>query len=160
MPAPAGKAKGTGRIVTPAEVAASQFKIAKTAEEFSRQIQWMTKQMPAEGIQLLQKRVAYKALSTILHEHPRDTGRAAGNWQVGINETTEDEVPNATKRSNDSVVKEGQAKVDTTPPYAIVHIMNNVPYIIYLEAGSSDAAPEGMVARAIEVAKKQHALVK
>lgn len=154
------KARGTGRIVTPAEVAASQMKIATSAEEFSRQIQWMTKQMPAQGIQMLQKRIAFQALDDIVEEHPRRTGRAAGNWQVGINETTEEEVTGAEEKSEASVIREGKEKVETTPPYAIVHIMNNVPYIIYLEAGSADSAPEGMVARAIEYAKQEHALVK
>ena len=93
---------------------------------------------------LFQKRVALEALERVVAKTPVDTGRARQSWQVRRNATSEADVGEWQQR--DSVV-EGQGVIlALKEPYGIVHIFSNVEYIEFLENGSSQQAPEGMVA--------------
>lgn len=78
---------------------------------------------------------------------PVKTGRARGGWNVGINsvnlsETEPDQAGQATIDKNEAVIASSRIG-------DVVFISNNVNYIEYLEGGSSDQAPEGMVAKTI-----------
>ena len=72
-----------------------------------------------------------------------DTGRAKGNWNIGLSNIDYTVNENAT-----SSVK-GQAGYENLPREGagnkVIYITNNLPYINVLENGSSKQAPNGMV---------------
>jgi len=70
---------------------------------------------------------------------PVDTGRARGNWQLTIDD------PAVLEKYSDRPIEEGMATLKTLGIFQVVFITNNVPYIVYLEKGSSSQAPNGMV---------------
>lgn len=82
----------------------------------------------------------------IVDDTPVDTGRARANWHALINSdnppVTDDADPsgNAAKQRIEGDVR--RARLGDA-----ISIANGVPYIEYLEAGSSQQAPAGMVAR-------------
>lgn len=93
-----------------------------------------------------QKRIALEAMRRVVARTPVDTGRARGGWQMARGQGT-----NADTGSRDAV---GSATVGTALsildririPFGLITVFNNVEYITFLEEGSSDQAPLGMVA--------------
>lgn len=91
---------------------------------------------------------------------PVDTGWARANWipQIGSpHEGTAGTRTQAEAGSLSSEAQSGVASVATT--YKLqrgrVYITNNVPYILKLDAGSSNQAPKGFVLRSIRKAVKK-----
>jgi hypothetical protein len=90
---------------------------------------------------------------------PVDTGWARANWlpsigaPLGPGDTSgiRPETPNSASTTDQD---SGLAKVATTyqTEKGPVHITNNVPYIVFLNEGSSKQAPSGFVQRAIRKA--------
>jgi len=64
------------------------------------------------------KRVIFEAFNRIVKRTPVDTGRARAGWQID------------------------QSKIKSQ---MMAEIINNVPYIVFLEFGRSGQAPQGMV---------------
>lgn len=85
-----------------------------------------------------------KMLENIVLDTPVDTGQAASNWFVGVNEktdkTTDDTSLNNVKEAHAAISK---AKVNPKSVKSFV-IYNNLHYIQYLEYGWSVQAPQGM----------------
>ena len=101
--------------------------------------------MPKQFI-LFHKVIAIKALRGIVLKTPVDTGRARGNWIVTINVPAEDVIEDRDKRGG-TTLRKGVAEIGGLDlPFQIIFITNNLEYISFLEEGSSDKAPEGMVA--------------
>lgn len=71
---------------------------------------------------------------------PVNTGRARGNWQIGIGKDPTEEL----ERYGDSSSEE-LPKLDTCHKDETIYIANNLPYIQALEYGHSQQAPQGMV---------------
>lgn len=87
---------------------------------------------------------ALDMFGSIVQRTPVDTGRARGNWQLTIGQ------PAAGTR--DRIDPQGALAAATAlgglasfRPGASIFIVNNLPYIIRLEYGSSGQAPGGMV---------------
>lgn len=80
---------------------------------------------------------------------PVDTGRARGAWNVGINNVNLEETTLSPKKSIAGKVSEDEATIKTAENGDVIFISNNVDYIQYLEEGSSDQAPIGMVAKTL-----------
>jgi hypothetical protein len=119
-------------------------RVCETAAEFNAAVdEFADKLIPAQ-VTLLQKKVALLALQKIVMRTPVDTGRARGNWQTTISVTPEDE-----NRQGDPV-QAGVEMLQGLGVFQVVFISNNVPYIIYLEDGTSKQAPEGMVQLTME----------
>lgn len=118
-----------------------------TLAEFNSQVQKITKDFTVNQIRLLQIKISLEALRRIVLKMPVDTGRARGNWQTTINK-----IPDGEKFSDNPVV-EGTATILAVPPFAVVNITNNVPYIVFLENGSSQQAANGMVGVTLEELK-------
>ena len=79
--------------------------------------------------------------SNIIRDTPRDTGRAAAGWNLTAGQLSDDVPP------------EGQGSYTVESPNdpgdaenMVWWIVNNLEYIEPLEDGSSDQAPNGMVA--------------
>ncbi|MDH3377781.1 MAG: HK97 gp10 family phage protein [Gammaproteobacteria bacterium] len=111
-------------------------------------------EMPEQHLKL-QKRVALDLLRRIVFRTPVDTGRARGNWQVNLGRALEQSV-NQLDRAGVSTLAQGAGVINrSTNPYAIITIFNNVNYIKFLEGGSSQQAPSGMVALSIAEVEAQ-----
>lgn len=92
------------------------------------------------------RRLALGLLQKIVMATPVDTGRARGNWQVTITTPPRREVDGWQGR--DPIVA-GTNTISQLRSLRVVYIANHVPYIVYLERGSSRRAPQGMVAAAL-----------
>lgn len=111
--------------------------------------------MPLRGKQAFKERlraksnqfcraVALEAHGRLIRRTPRDTGRAANNWNVAIG---------AIDRGNDrpedlsgrGAMAEGLTKIGDFGPGKQLYNTNSVSYIKALEDGSSQQAPGGMV---------------
>ena len=99
------------------------------------------------------RRAALAADRTAVLATPVDTGRARGNWRVGVgvpdvtaNEDTDQGGGGAISRGRAVIAgwREGRGPI---------FISNSVPYIIPLDQGSSAQAPSGMSALAIQAAR-------
>lgn len=83
--------------------------------------------------------------SGTIKDTPVDTGRARGGWTVGVGTEPADS-PERLDKEGAAASAEVMAK---TPKGAgqEVFMINNLPYILELENGSSKKAPDGMVRR-------------
>lgn len=92
--------------------------------------------------------LGFEAYSRITKKTPRKTGRAAGNWQISINQPAPGET-NRVLPTEKTISSEetGKLKKSTVVNYPTITISNAVPYIIPLEYGHSKQArsPTGMV---------------
>ena len=90
--------------------------------------------------------LAIHAYKGIVQKTPRKTGRAAGNWQITINTTT-DEVTGRTLPAHGAVSSQELGKLSKAKvvKFPTIYIQNALPYIIPLEMGSSSQHPQGMV---------------
>ena len=94
---------------------------------------------------LVVKKVIFDIFSDIVKLTPRDTGRAASNWQIG-GSLGSGQVGSFDK-SGQVAISKGQAAVKAlvTKAQVIGYIYNNVEYIGPLEYGHSKQAPRGIV---------------
>jgi hypothetical protein len=94
-------------------------------------------------------KIALELFSRIVQYTPVDTGRARANWQIGgsLNSTSLNVYDPMGKGSG--TVKYGASILSAMPDTKIIWIFNNLVYIVPLEYGHSDQAPNGMVRRAI-----------
>ena len=95
-----------------------------------------------------QKRIALEALGRVVQKTPVDTGRARGGWQAGERDSEAetgrlDTLGGATEAAGLSAINA------VSEPFGVIVIFNNVRYIVFLEEGSSQQAPQGMVATTI-----------
>lgn len=86
------------------------------------------------GVTEAQKKIVFDILAGVIQRTPVDTGRARGNWQLSIGKPAEGETGELLKKTNKTNVNQ-QGKLASLPPYQIVWITNNVPYIEVLEFG-------------------------
>lgn len=95
------------------------------------------------------KKVTFDMYGNLPRRTPKDTGRAQGNWQIGINN-----IPRGTLSLEGIGIVGGGQLLSATEQVKLgdrVYIVNNLPYIKKLEDGSSTQAPNGMVK--LEVAR-------
>ena len=76
----------------------------------------------------------------VIHRTPVDTGRARGNWQTSVGTYQTD----YTSRIGRSLAEAGRV-TKTWNIERPIYFVNNLPYIIPLERGSSKQSPRGMV---------------
>lgn len=98
------------------------------------------------------ERVVYDIHNRVTERTPVDTGRARAAWQITVGEPST------------FIMPEGVYGPPPPPPMPamsikdVVYITNNVPYIEYLEDGSSKQAPAGMVALSLAEIEAELAL--
>jgi len=97
-----------------------------------------------EAIAQATQKIAVEGLRRVVQKTPVDTGRARGNWQVGIGSAPEDPIERA-DRGGQQAIASGTAEIAGARPFAPIIIASNLPYIHKLEDGSSQQAPAGMV---------------
>lgn len=87
--------------------------------------------------------VALKTLSRVIIKTPRDTGEAAGSWQVRITKPTRKDTPK--ERRAPEAQREGENVILTTKnlDYPTTVITSNKPYMERLNDGYSEQQPSG-----------------
>ena len=115
----------------------------------------MDKKLDAQVVMKQFRQAAEAALqSTIVEAHARivdrtpvDTGRARANWHVVANDP---DPPVTTETDPDGSAAKARAAADAREIKLgdVAYISNGVPYIELLEHGSSQQAPNGMLALA------------
>jgi len=132
-------------------------------EQFNKELDDFMNDIPEQAIQL-QKKVVLEVLRRVVLRTAVDEGRARGDWQVTIGKpatSTAEEFkkvdspekstePPGLDVAGDEVIQKGLEAISNLPPYQVVFISNNVEYIEFLEEGSSDQAPDGMVKVTVE----------
>ncbi len=115
------------------------------ANTFALNISKFAKEIPEELIVDNLKSIVIDLMERIVPRTPIKTGRARHNWRVAIGKipSTELLIPDPVGVAK---VVVNQIKSTTTA----VYIVNNVPYIGFLEDGHSKQAPLGMVAISFE----------
>jgi len=115
------------------------------ARSFTLEVErFLDGELPAIALQVSQK-IALDGLTRVVNRTPVDTGRARGGWQVGLGAEPEDETGREDKDGNPTIA-DGSDVIDRAEPFQSIAIANNVEYIEFLEDGTSQQAPEGMVA--------------
>ena len=114
--------------------------IANNAAEFGEQLQDVLKNMTGDT-ELALKKAAVDLFRLIAERTPVDTGRAKANWSIDkIEHNRTEDVGDSTvaSKANDFFRKWNIQDKQ-------IVILNNLEYIEFLENGSSQQAPAGMV---------------
>jgi len=92
----------------------------------------------------------------LVTETPVDTGRARSNWVVGTGPSTaaiEAYVPGkkgeTAGQNAEAALRQAREFLDSTD-VSVIYISNSLPYIQYLNEGSSAQAPAGFIEAAVE----------
>lgn len=121
-----------------------------TPEQFARRMRQIGREIePAVGGEV--NRAAGLILATVVPATPVDTGRARGNWQVGVGYSVTNEI-NRLDKTGQTAINQGRAAIAGRPPGMSIYISNNVPYIGRLNEGYSAQAPAGFVEMAVRAA--------
>ena len=80
----------------------------------------------------------------IVMRTPVDTGRARGNWNVGIGNPDRAVSENGDKNGGGTIAR-GEVVIESANGEQPFFITNSLPYIVPLEDGWSKQAPAGMV---------------
>jgi hypothetical protein len=123
--------------------------VVTNLNQFNRKVSKFAERIPREKVPLFIKKISLEALRRVVQKTPVDTGRARGGWQVTFNQPSKSPTGN-TDPSGSGTISAGASKINQLNKPAAVFITNNVEYIIYLEDGTSDQAPKGMVAITIQ----------
>jgi len=89
--------------------------------------------------------LALEATGRIVKRTPVDTGRARGNWNIGLGQPDRT-LTETVDKSGEATVARGAAMIHQAGLDRTLYITNSVPYIVPLEHGHSRQAPAGMVA--------------
>jgi len=109
--------------------------IQKDAESFNRELIRLG-EFCDKNYENIVTKTMIDLFRSIVELTPIDTGRARANWALALDLTTED-------YANYTDVAQWEYKMEDG---TTVWIYNNLVYIVPLEEGSSDQAPQGMVA--------------
>lgn len=117
-----------------------------------------------ENSEKLRKDVADEMFTEVVLATPADTGTARSNWQVGINSAPEGVLPAYAEGRNlgtgemanaGAAISKGVPTIRSSTNLDRVYIVNNVPYIGLLNAGSSQQAGANFIERAFDRARKR-----
>jgi hypothetical protein len=128
--------------------------LSRNAAEFIRDIEAFKNKVAYQNGVIFRK-ITLDLYTDIVLRTPRDTGLAAGNWQIGVNKVPTEIIDRkdpdkslaATQGLWEASKMSGLRMRDDTR----IYIANNLVYIVPLEHGHSQIqAPNGMVNLAIE----------
>ena len=124
-----------GRFVGASELA----KFVREVDIFS------SKLVPAE-VRRFTANTALAVLNGVVMTTRVKTGRARGNWQLGIGSNPSGET-GRTDKEGAATLLDGAAKLKTLLPFVPVFITNNVPYILILNDKLGDKMIERTLAQ-------------
>jgi len=103
---------------------------------------------------VIHKKIALELLRRCVEKTPVDTGRAKGGWQLTLGSPTDGQTgrsdETARGEADSGTVSAALAALAGLKAFEVVWLSNNVEYIGELENGTSQQAPEGMLALSIE----------
>ena len=120
----------------------------KFVADFTRQLKIEGKRTLDEVIKI-EKTIVLDAFTSIIMKTPVDTGRARGNWQINTGGPAAGFAKTNSKTGR-APLRKGTSEINNAPAHSAYYIVNNVPYVPYLENGSSKQAPLGMVALTVQ----------
>lgn len=129
-------------------------RLARSTDLFNKALVRFAKTVVPERVVVLQKKVAFQVLTGVVLKTPVDTGRARGGWQLDVG-AVGSAPTDRLDRDGAAVFADAAKKLGAIKFGQRVAISNNVHYIIYLENGSSDQAPRGMVAITLDEVRSQ-----
>lgn len=118
--------------------------VTKSVDKFNAALDEFARTIAPSELVKLQRRIVIEALRRIVLKTPVDTGRARGNWRVDIG-TIDPVTTEMTDKQGAAVIREGIQKLRAIGFGQTVFISNSLDYIVFLEDGSSQQAPNGMV---------------
>lgn len=99
-----------------------------TVSSFSKNVE--------KDVSRLQRTIAFDLLGGIVKRTPVDTGRARGNWQISIGTPATGILDRKlTKRNQTNVEEQAKISPSNLPPFSVIWLTNNLPYIEVLEFG-------------------------
>lgn len=123
-------------------------------DEFQRELHREQEAQFAGSIHRATRKLALEALRRVVLKTPVDTGRARGNWQTTIGRPATGQTE-ATDPSGGQTISRGSQVIGQAPIFRPITLANNLPYIERLESGSSQQAPNGMVATTVSELESQ-----
>lgn len=131
---------------------AKEFSFKFESQKLDKFINTLTKGFQQEAKGKIVRLTVFKLLEFITKNTPVDLGRARAGWLAGTESLG---VPNEISGANVSLEAVGQGRGEgsfeqvETPGFVMINIQNRVPYIVFLEFGSSSQASGGIVRLAI-----------
>lgn len=122
---------------------------AESVRTFKLQLDNFLNKTVPELHTLVMKKVGLQVLKGVVMKTPVDTGRARGGWHLDIN-VYEGAPDGRTAPLGFDVLASANTALAGLKFGDSIIISNNVNYIIYLEAGWSGQAPNGMFALTLE----------
>lgn len=129
----------------------------KYRKKFERDLEKFADDLEVDVMTVIRK-VVLSILEGVTKRTPVDTGIARASWQVSINTERQSMVDIERTYTPDQatqIVRRKYYKTSRLKPGDQVLIYNNIPYIVYLEYGSSDQAPNGMLRVTVQEAKQK-----
>ncbi len=143
------------------------------ADQFNKEIMGWANGHVTTVLRDVQRKFSLDGLTGVVNKTPVRTGCARGGWQVGINQqpqplqTITRMVPGSMGAvfeqvarldpQGASTIAAGQAVIEQLPAFSMCYIVNNVHYILTLEDGGSQQAPNGMLSVTVEELKQSFA---
>lgn len=132
--------------------------MARTLNDLADRMDALDKNIKSEA-SLLTSRIALAIVNDVVWHTPVDTSRALSNWQVYIGVDSRRKIPpyfmgshgSTHFQSADMTIGAAESKLSKKRPGQSIWIVNNIPYIIDLNQGSSRQAPAGFYERALAV---------
>lgn len=110
-----------------------------SAQKFNLQLSEFIPKAEKEAAKIV-RLIALDLYSRITLRTPVDTGRARAGWALSVNAPSNWVPPEGL-----GGVQPVQSDISGFNLDQVIYIVNNVSYVVYLENGSSDQAPAGMV---------------
>lgn len=101
------------------------------------------------------RRIVVDFGTMVILSTPVDTGQTRANWQF-TNEDTSADVVETTDKSGSGTVANLRRAAKAVRPFTVTHLINPLDHVSYLEDGSSDQAPAGMVGPALEAINQRY----
>lgn len=89
------------------------------------------------------RKVCLDITSGVIKDTPVDTGRARANWQASIDSPKTGSLDETDKQGDATIAKAVASTI--AAPGRVFYLVNNLPYAVPLEYGSSAQSPGGMV---------------
>jgi hypothetical protein len=100
----------------------------------------------------VQKKIAFDIFAEIVAQTPIKTGRAMNNWNISVGnpDLSVTEIGGAPGSIQGAKNTDAAGSLANLQPFSTVWISNSLPYIVFLNEGSSIQAPSGFVERSIK----------
>lgn len=135
-----------GRVVTNVQVLGARERVHETGESFAKALTEVANNLKG-NMQLFTKQTALKVFAGVITGNPVDTGYSRYNWFFGVDST------NAILPMIDGAENYPEPDIQEaarTPNRFTYFLNNNLPYIVFLEAGSSNQQPTGFIANTLQ----------